>query len=468
MWAPTQSVGGVCIQDHQIPEALDHQYRSVRLQTTKSTDGELCFEHRYRDVSPAVSPPAEKEKQLFYVGIDWSDKHHDFCILDDAGNKLESFNIPHDPDGFERAHRRINKHAGPEEVRVAIETKDSLIVDFLCELGYTLHFLNPKQTDRFRDRHRMSRSKSDSFDAYVLADAVRTDVHLFNALSPLDEESLKLRVLTRTREGLVGRKVAVQNEITTYLKRYFPVALELFGGIDNLEAISFLLQYTTYEQARSASETRIASIIGKHAGVSKAIAQRHAKQAHDKLKQMQMSPTATVSRSYPLAVKSLLRQLRDILKEIKALEDDICDNYNKHPNKELVGALPGIADILGPVIVSEIGTDVTRFSNIKTLKAYAGSSPVTVQSGKYKSVHFRRACNNHLRRALHLASQGAICKAGWARELYDRLRSEGKSYGRALRAVADQLLEILYVILIKRTPYDEEYHLQMKALHGAK
>jgi len=107
----------------------------------------------------------------------------------------------------------------------------------------SLRFLNPKQTDRFRDRHRMSSSRSDGFDAYVLADAVRTDPHLFNALSALDEKSLALRVLTRTREGTVQRKVAISNELTSALKRYFPLALELFSGLDSAEAVGFLSQY---------------------------------------------------------------------------------------------------------------------------------------------------------------------------------------------------------------------------------
>lgn len=403
---------------------------------------------------------------MIHTGIDWSDKSHDFCILNEAGEKVDSFAIAHGPDGFESAHRRITKHAKSEDVRVAIETKDSLLVDFLCELGYTLYFLNPKQTDRFRDRHRMSRSKSDSFDAYVLADAVRTDHHLFNALSPLDEQSLMLRMLTRTREGLVSRKVAVQNEITAYLKRYFPLALELFGGIDNLEAISFLLQYPTYEQARTVSQTRIASILLRGGGVSKAIAQRHAEKAHVKLKETQPTPSAGVARAYPLAVKSLLRQLQSILGELGSLEQDISESYMDHPNKELIESLPGIAETLGPVIAAELGVDMARFADLRTLKAFCGSSPVTVQSGKFRSIHIRRACNRHLRRALHLASQAAICNAAWARDLYDRLRASGKSYGRALRAVADQLLEMLYVILTRRTPYDEAYHLQMKALHG--
>lgn len=405
---------------------------------------------------------------MIQTGIDWSDQLHDLCILDQDGQKLDSFRIRHTEDGFMAAHKRMAKHADPMDVKVAIETKDSLFVDFLCELGYTLYFLNPKQTDRFRDRHRMSRSKSDSFDAYVLADAVRTDPHLFNALEPLDEQSLTLRVLTRTRKGLVERKVAVQNEITSYLKRYFPVALKLFGGIDNLEAISFLLQYPTYQQAKTVSETRIASILGKEAGVSKAIAQRHAHSAYEMLKETQPTPSASAAKAYPAAVKSLVSQLRSILAEIKALNGQIAESYKDHPNKELVESLPGIAEVLGPVIASELGADISRFADVQTLKAYGGTSPVTVQSGKYHDVRIRRACNGHLRRALHLAAQGAINTAGWARLLYDKLRADGKSHGRALRAVADQLLEMLYVILTKRTPYDEAYHLRMKAIHGPK
>ena len=212
---------------------------------------------------------------MVHVGIDWSDLSHSFCILDDAGAKLDAFDIRHGLDGFETAHKRISKRApSPEDVRVAIETKDSLIVDFFLEMGYSLHFLNPKQTDRFRDRHRMSSSRSDGFDAYVLADAVRTDPHLFNALSALDEKSLALRVLTRTREGLVQRKVAISNELSSALKRYLPLALELFSGLDSAEAVSFLSQYPTYHEARTVSESRIQSILRKQGFSDKTAAKR--------------------------------------------------------------------------------------------------------------------------------------------------------------------------------------------------
>jgi predicted GNAT family acetyltransferase len=404
---------------------------------------------------------------MYHVGIDWSDKFHSVCILDDAGTKLDAFDVAHGLAGFETAHRRIvRRAAGPHDARIAIETKDSLIVDFFLEQGYSLYFLNPKQTDRFRDRHRMSSAKSDGFDAYVLADALRTDTHLFNTLSPLDEQSLVLRVLTRTREGVIGRKVAISNELTAALKRYFPLALDLFSALDTPEAIGFLLQYPTYDQARTVSESRIHSILRKQ-GLSDKIAARHAQAIHQKLKDPQPKPAASVVRAYPVAVKSLLRQLHDTLRELAAVEQDIRDNYTDHPNKQLLESLPGVAATLGPVLAAELGSDITRFVDVKMLKAFAGSSPVTERSGKFVGIKYRRACNRRLRQALHLASRSAITCCHWAREIYEKHRSQGKSYGRALRAVANQLVEILYVILRRRTPYSEAYHLQMKALHAA-
>lgn len=403
---------------------------------------------------------------MIYVGIDWSDKNHSVCILDAEGHQLSAFETPHSQLGFDKAHTMITKHVSSvNDTAVAIETRDSLFVDFLGELGYTLYFLNPKQTDSFRDRHRMSHSKSDAFDAFVLADALRTDRHKFNSLSPLDEQSLLLRVLCRTRVNATRRKVSIQNELIAALKRYYPVALELFSSLDHPAAVAFLMRYTTCQQASGASLSKIVSILTAH-GFKKSAAQERAEIIKEKLKEAQPIPAANVAYALPIAVQSLLRQFESVILEIANIEAQIKIVYHDHINKDLVESLPGIASTLGPVIASELGADITRYSTLKTLRAYAGTSPVTVRSGKHHGVHFRRACNQHLRRALHLAAGTAIRTSAWARKLYDRLRASGHSHGRALRAVADQLVEMIFVILRRRTPYDEAYHIRMQALHG--
>lgn len=167
-----------------------------------------------------------------------------------------------------------------------------------------------------------------------------------------------------------------------------------------------------------------------------------------------------------MAVASLLRQLGNVITELKSVHQQIQEIYTNHQNMELIDSMPGIGDILDPVFAGEIGADISRFWSLGMPKAFAGCDPVTSQSGESHEVAFRRACNLHLRRDLHLVSQGAIVRAGWSRELYDRQRAHGKPYGRALRAVGEQLIEILYILLKKRIACDEDYHLQMKAKHG--
>ena len=405
---------------------------------------------------------------MITCGIDWADAEHRVCILDENREKLTSFEIAHTPEGMQRLEDRLSKYAcSPEDVRVALETKDSLLVDYLSERGYALYFLNPLQTDRFRDRHRMSHARDDGFDAYVLADAVATDAHLFERVSPLDERTVLLRVLTRTREAIVGRKVACQNELTAALKRYFPAALRLFDDLTHPAALAFLLKYPTHTQASQASHAAIVALLREH-GFLEHQAQPRAARILVALQEPQLRPAAGTAAAYVATVPSLLRELQSVVKEIAALDRQIEEAFDAHPNRAIFESLPGFAEVLTPVLAAEVGGDVSRFSSVGELKALGGTSPVTKRSGRHCTVQMRYACNEHLRRALHLGSQAALQKCDWARELYDRLRKRGCKYGRALRAVADQLLEMLYVMLKRNTCYDEAYHVRMKEQHGRK
>jgi len=403
---------------------------------------------------------------MITCGIDWADAKHRVCILDGSGEKLTSFDVAHTPEGLEKLDERLLKCAGgPGEVRIALETKDSLLVDFLSERGYTLYFLNPKQTDRFRDRHRMSSAKDDDFDAYVLADAVRTDAHLLEEVSPLDERTVLLRVLTRTRVAIVERKVACQNELTAALKRYFPAALRLFDDLTHPAGLDFLLRYPTHGQASQAPLAAVVGLLKEH-GFLEHQAQRRAAHILAVLQEPQLKPAASAAAAYPGAVSSLLRELRSAMEEITALDRQIEKAFAEHPDKAIFESLPGFAQVLAPVLAAEVGGDVSRFSSVRELKALGGSSPVTKRSGKYCTIQMRYACNENLRRALHLGSQAAVQQCGWARDLYDGLRARNCKYGRALRAVAGQLLEMLYVMLKRKACYDEGYHLRMKETHG--
>lgn len=101
-----------------------------------------------------------------YVGIDWADDHHDVYVTNDAAAALDSFKITHSRAGMEKLISRVAKCcADGESVLVAVESHQGLLIYALLEAGYTLYPINPKAMDRYRDRYRMSSSKSDPKDA---------------------------------------------------------------------------------------------------------------------------------------------------------------------------------------------------------------------------------------------------------------------------------------------------------------
>lgn len=86
-------------------------------------------------------------------------------------------------------------------------------------------------------------------------------------------------------------------------------------------------------------------------------------------------------------------------------------------------------------------------------------APLTIQSGKYRTVRCRYAADHTLRQAMtHFAFNTAFTDGCWASDFYQRKRTEGKAHHTALRCLAQRWLKILYRMWKDRVPYDETYH----------
>jgi transposase len=135
---------------------------------------------------------------MLFLGIDWSEHHHDLCLLDQDGMVLAARRITDGLAGVGELHALVAAHArDPAEVAVGIETDRGLLVGALVAAGYQVYAVNPHTVSRYRGRHGSSRAKSDRGDAKVLADLVRTDRHNHRPVagdSPLAEA---VKVLAR-------------------------------------------------------------------------------------------------------------------------------------------------------------------------------------------------------------------------------------------------------------------------------
>ena len=105
-------------------------------------------------------------------GIDWARDDHAVSIVDHRGREIVRSTVEHNAAGL-RELLVVLERAGVREV--AIERPDGPVVDTLLDAGVTVVVISPNQLKNLRGRYGSAGNKDDRFDAYVLADTLRTD-----------------------------------------------------------------------------------------------------------------------------------------------------------------------------------------------------------------------------------------------------------------------------------------------------
>jgi transposase len=189
---------------------------------------------------------------MLFLGIDWGERHHDLCLLDQDGNLVAARRIADGLAGVSELHALVATHVeDPGQVAVGIETDRGLLVGSLLAVGYQVYAVNPHAVSRYRGRHGTSRAKSDRGDAKVLADLVRIDRHNHRPVagdSPLAEA---VKVLARAHQSLIWARQRHVNALRSALREFYPGALAALGAqLGEPEALAVLELAPTPEQGR--------------------------------------------------------------------------------------------------------------------------------------------------------------------------------------------------------------------------
>ena len=386
-----------------------------------------------------------------YVGIDWADDHHDIHVTDDTATALDSFTIPHSRDGMEKLMKRVDKCSPDREaVLVAIESHQGLLIYALLEAGYSVYPINPKAMDRYRDRYRMSSSKSDTQDAMVLANILRTDRHLYKPLPKEIAADARLRQLTRTHKTLVQEKVKLLNQLTSQLKSYYPVALRLFSRLDHKITLAFLEHFSTPQKAADASLEDLRGFFREQSYSH----QWKIASIYASLQQLSLRAPRELEEIHQTIVLSLVAVIRSMSGQIEKLADEISQEFEVNPAHEIFSSLP-TGEMTAARISGELGSDGTRYPAREYVQTAAGTAPVTRRSGKTVVVFFRWQCNKHLRAALQDLARESVKRCPWAREYFTGQMRLGHKPSRAYRALANRWATIIWKMLQTGQCFDQ-------------
>jgi transposase len=391
---------------------------------------------------------------MIFVGDDWAEAHHDVYLMDESGRRLGSRRLPEGLSGIRQLHEVIGEHAEePDQVVIGIETDRGLWVGALTGAGYEVFAVNPLAVARYRDRHHVSGAKSDASDAKLLADLVRTDRHNHRRIAGDSPDAEAIKVLARTHQSLIWTRTRHTNALRSALREYYPAALVAFEDLDHGDALGVLDRAPTPEQGAHLPLAALQSAL-KRGGRKRNIAAR-AREIQAALRTEQLTAAPAISAAFAATTRATVGIIGELNRQIGELETSLAAHFETHPDADIYLSLPGLGVVLGARVLGEFGDDPNRYTDTKSRKNYAGTSPLTIASGKKRAVLARHVRNRRLYDAIDQWAFCALSSSPGARALYDQHRDAKESHHQALRAVGNRLVGILHGCVRHHTPYNE-------------
>ena len=388
-----------------------------------------------------------------FVGDDWAEDHHDVHLMNDNGERLGARRLGEGLEGIRGFHELVAAFVDDSsEVIVGIETDRGLWVSALVGAGYQVYAINPLSVARYRERHNLAGAKSDAGDAKVLADLVRTDRHNHRQIAGDSADAEAIKVLARGHQSLIWARTRHTNMLRSALREYYPAALHAFSDLGDRDALAVLAKAPTPTQGERLSIGQIQAAL-RRGGRQRNI-ERRASEIQASLRSAQLAAPDAVADAFAATTRAAVGIIGELNRQIDLLEATLAERFRQHPDADIYHSLPGFGVVLGARALGEFGDDPNRYANTKSRRNYAGTSPLTVASGKKKTVLARHVRNRRLYDALDQAAFCSLTQSPGCRALYDQRRAAGDLH-QALRTLANRLVAILHGCLQHRTLYNE-------------
>ena len=183
--------------------------------------------------------------------------------------------------------------------------------------------------------------------------------------------------------------------------------------------------------------------------------EQRAAQVREALRSPQLGAPAVVNRAFAASTRASVGQISEINRQLTELEAALAAHFEQHPDAALYRSMPGLGVVLGARVLGEFGDDPERYESAKSRRNYAGTSPLTVASGRKRSVRARFVRNRRLADAVDRWALCSLQASPGCHDFYQRRRAAGDLHHQALRALGNRLVGYLHGCLRTRRPYDE-------------
>lgn len=210
---------------------------------------------------------------------------------------------------------------------------------------------------------------------------VRTDAHQLRQVagdSPLVEA---IQVVSRAHKTLIAERTRQLQRLRFALRDYFPAALDAFADLGVPDALELLGKAPNPASAARLSTTQITAALRRARRKNVAV---KAEQIRTALRTPQLPQPAPVATTYSATTRAAIAILTVLNEQITELAKQVDAHFGQHLAAPILLSQPGMGTILGARVLAEFGDDPDRYDTAKPRKNYAGTSPITRQSGRKK------------------------------------------------------------------------------------
>jgi len=400
-----------------------------------------------------------------FVGIDWADQKHVWCLQGRDSTKCESGELEHTPEAVEAWVAQLCQRFGNRPIAVALEQSRGSLVFMLAKYE-PLHLFPVPSTMSASMRKALypSGSKDDPRDADVLLVLLLQHRNKLRRLSPDTEATRRIQNLVEERRKLVDEKTEHTNRLTSHLKIYFPQMLNWFEHLDTELVCALLERWPTLEELQKVPPSKLRAFFGKHHCRNHELIEWRILAIRQSIPAIR---DRAVIEAKSAAVNVIVQLIRILLEGIADLDERIEDTATAHPDFFIFKSLPGAGPALAPRLLAAWGTDRQRYAAAQDMECLSGAAPVTNQSGKKCWVHWRLACPKFLRQTFHEFAGQSILWSPWARAYYQQMRQRGVDHHPAVRSLAYKWIRIIYRCWKDHTLYDEARYQKALQRHGS-
>jgi len=399
------------------------------------------------------------------IGIDWAYQKHDICEIPLDTRKVNLSVISSQPKSIYTWATDLLKRYPNQKVAVACELKKGPLVYALEQFDHIVIFpLNPATVAKYRKAFAQSGAKDDPSDAFIQAEMLDRHMDRLRPIEPEDPDIRSLKLLLEYRRKLVQDRVDITNRMSTFLKCYYPQALDWFKEKDTMIFCNFLTKWPSLTQVTRARKTTLIKFFNDNNSRYNAVNERRIEAIKDAFP---LTEDPGIIEPNRIMIELLVPQLRCLLEAIERMDDEIKVRYKQQNDKNIFDSFPGAGPQLAPRLLVAFGSKRSRYQDASEIQRYAGIAPVLERSGQKSWTHWRHSCPTFLRQTFVEWAGQSVRFSFWAKAYYQQQIEKGKPHNTAIRSLAFKWIRIAFRCWKTNTPYNETKYLEALKQRGS-